>query len=905
MARRFRHDEDYFRIDGPEFSQKMLCGNPLPRCQLLGLISLVVAATVGTGEAHACEAMALTATFRNASTFSGEIRCQGAPNSNSAKDIAVFHATLLDEPALDDVGRPLLYPDGFDAGELALFDSDSRQAIAPAPWLVGRGRLAFEARVPKRADIYGRVKGATYALAGWHPTFGDRESGRLFDGPIHYRITLPHGGVALVGERLLDARGQTVEGTHLGSWVPILLAPRIDVEATPAGPLLLPQPEHHAQGRVDPPWNLRDLSTLRDEHVLKNLRATTDVAKRFAERAKLDTSKPLVLIQAPLRDRFSALFDGGLVVSDRAFLLLNFELFLGFHRLALWRSLLASYAYRDARERESELPPRLVADAVAVAIRDKMELELFDGGKEDADRLLDRYAVIPEIDSLVYAPQIAIPDALFEAIDERTALRLHPDDFYHDRPRGKLLYAKLSDRLGADHVRRTAADYGASESPFLDLWKQADARAILAPWLGPHPRFDYLLEDVETDTDTGKVTVTVGQRGPDSVVEPVTVYLRDAKGEEHEQTRLGPGSLTFEVPGPPQKVIIDPHHRLVELAPPEGRLARWNNTEENEWRFLLNNILGVVAVTNQQLSGQANFGLRRLNDLRYGFTFDVYGGPTGYGLSAGGYYNFGKQLTPLRLAESLGISMSASKLRIDQGTGSNGYVGSLGIGYSYNDRNSIYYAFRGTGFSTGASVAGANLDTGENQGWTSFYSQIHHLFPFGFHNALLLRLRGNILFGQPVAQGLLRLGSRTAAGRGYETTELFGRQRVVATAEHRHALALAERTDFFGLLMWTRLEGALFADAVYLPNSRADCGRDVFFDVGYSLRFIGDVLNVSPKLLSVDIGIPLNRCENSRYVGNPTPDELEELRRRHEAGLGPAPSRRPPLIVNITFTPAI
>ena len=60
--------------------------------------------------------------------------------------------------------------------------------------------------------------------------------------------------------------------------------------------------------------------------------------------------------------------------------------------------------------------------------------------------------------------------------------------------------------------------------------------------------------------------------------------------------------------------------------------------------------------------------------------------------------------------------------------------------------------------------------------------------------------------------------------------------------------------------MWSRLEGAFFANATYLPNHNTSCANPFFFDVGYGLRFIGDVLNISPAAIVVDVGVPLNPC---------------------------------------------
>ena len=60
--------------------------------------------------------------------------------------------------------------------------------------------------------------------------------------------------------------------------------------------------------------------------------------------------------------------------------------------------------------------------------------------------------------------------------------------------------------------------------------------------------------------------------------------------------------------------------------------------------------------------------------------------------------------------------------------------------------------------------------------------------------------------------------------------------------------------------MWTRMEGAFFANATFLPGHDTDCASPAFYDVGYGLRFIGDVLNISPAAIVLDVGLPLNPC---------------------------------------------
>jgi hypothetical protein len=138
------------------------------------------------------------------------------------------------------------------------------------------------------------------------------------------------------------------------------------------------------------------------------------------------------------------------------------------------------------------------------------------------------------------------------------------------------------------------------------------------------------------------------------------------------------------------------------------------------------------------------------------------------------------------------------------------------------------------------------------------------LLPLGFGHALVGRVRVDLSLGEAPAQNLYRLGGRYRGGRGFEIDEARATRRGVVSGEYRHVLHGGGRTDFFGALMLTRLDGAFFADAVYLPVARAGCHREVFYDVGYGIRFMADILNVAPGSLALDVGLPIGRCEDER-----------------------------------------
>jgi hypothetical protein len=307
-------------------------------------------------------------------------------------------------------------------------------------------------------------------------------------------------------------------------------------------------------------------------------------------------------------------------------------------------------------------------------------------------------------------------------------------------------------------------------------------------------------------------------------------------------------------------VELDPERRLADRLHPPGLDPRFDDRDPARWRFLLNNITGLLAVTNQQLTASADFSLRRVGDLRHRFDFVGQYAPDGYELGSTWSYGWGDEVTPLRLAQRTGLGLTGDMLRVSRGIGHPGYEVSATAFHVYDTRPSLISAYEGKGLSMRLVLArGADRD-GRSYTYARASASALGIVPLSGYHALVGRVRGDALVGDPPAQQDLRLGGRYTTGRGYEVDEGFGRRRLVASVEDRHAWSVNTRSDLFGLMMLTGVEGAVFADAVYMPLSTPACGRDVFFDVGYGLRFLVDVLNVSPSSIAVDVGVPLNRC---------------------------------------------
>lgn len=800
----------------------------------------------------------------------GTITCLVASDGPLAA--ATYPRALRGQQGLDDVNREWFYPDGFDPADMALARDGVRLQAGHGAWeplgsvaTGDRVRVEFRTRVPRRNGTFGLSGPAAMLLGGWHPAFGRDE--RLEATALRYTVRVPPGVVGFVGRQPVTRETpRVVHGVHPGSFVPVVLSPAANVARWGTIRFVAPTPATHSSPPDRPAVDLRDVSAVLDDRAHRELRDTLVAGAEHATRFGLAATSEFFVVIAPLREHLVESFDLGLAVSDRAFHLLPWERFLKFHRLSIWRRQLAVLAMPHCRRVEEALPPELIADLIGSGLQERLALERY-GGKEYAPDLLETFAVIPEIDSLIFAPQIAFRDAYYQAIDETPSVRWQLDDFFHHRPRGKLLYEKLADALGVGMTQEIVLAYLDGDEPFLSVASRVagrDAGAIVAPWLGPYPELDYAIGGVQTTGET--VVVEVAASGPDAglVAEPITVEIEDAAGGVARATRVGPGEVRFAAPGPPDRVEIDPDGRLVELYHADGEAPRFNNREPKAWRFLLNNISSLIAVTNEQVTASVDFSLRRIHDLRWRTNFSALYGPPAIGGATTLSYGFGEEVTPLRLVQRVGLSAVYERLRTERGHGEPAHQGTLMAWYNYDDRLSPYWSFEGKGISARLAGTYSVPDEGEPGSHALLGLSGFYIVPVAFGHALLGRLRGDILLGDALEQNDLRLGAVYRGARGFERDEVFGRRRVIATVEYRHLLEGDGRTDIGGLLTWSRFEGGLFADAVYIPVDRPRCRKSFFYDVGYGVHFIADILNVAPAEISIDFGLPLNRCADEK-----------------------------------------
>ncbi|MEK7705849.1 MAG: hypothetical protein AAB426_12885, partial [Myxococcota bacterium] len=410
---------------------------------LTGLGTLAVSAPT------ACERLDLRATIASGlDVLEGELVCHGPSQAFTA---LTSYPRLLRTPGdLDDRNWHWFYPHGFDPGDMqvsldgtALERDSAIQDVTPRD---RAARIRFVTHVPRRNGLLGRARGVLYALGGWAPL--PLRGDELDDADVSYDITVPEGAVGFVGTQPFGRTApRRLRGTWHGNDLPLLVASQASVRVHAFAVIV--QPEAKAQG-----GELRPLLAGLDRSRLAQLEQTLRDGAAFAATVGLDGPPPIV-VSAPLRENLVEPFDGGFVVSDRLFAVVPWEVVRRLHRRSVWQAQLTHAALAIATRRQERLAPRLVAEAVAAGMVTQL-LEARYGTVTEVTALLAPLAVIPEVEALLFAPQVPFVNTYFQPVDTMRRGRRRIDNFFHARPDGALVHARLTHLIGKDEAMAMA-----------------------------------------------------------------------------------------------------------------------------------------------------------------------------------------------------------------------------------------------------------------------------------------------------------------------------------------------------------------------------------------------------------------------------------------------------------------
>ena len=537
----------------------------------------------------------------------------------------------------------------------------------------------------------------------------------------------------------------------------------------------------------------------------------------------------------------------------------------------------------------------VAADAVGAFLRDRF-IHRDSGYAEDLFDVLSFWSFVPAVDSILYAPQTAFTGAYFRLADESDPFRINLVDPPSIWARGRIVYEKLKDRVGghaaADAMGAVAAGGSIRDAVADSLGGRAkEVDGFLSTWLGPYPKMQYALQGWSSEAASGptcapapschRVVVEVRRTG-EAAVEPVQVRLTDdddnARLVWSETSSAALRTITATLAAPLDLVELDPWGRVAETPTVDVPSPKFDNRSRAKWRVLLNSFNFLASPTAGTLDTSLDIGFSRVRDVNWRFGVTAAFGPDAVTVAGRTLRRFGAAVTPDRLAQWVGVSVSGDWLRSGFGdeTQSN-YAAGASLFYGYDDRQTVWAPEPGTGF---RAVVGYNrvfgslaaLDPDVEVTRDSVFTTVRALRSWRVEGRHQFSVRGSLgafAFGRPQSQLLYFLGGRDAV-RGYRVDEEVGRFRGITSAEWVHTLLGDVPTNAAELVWTTRLDGAFYADLAAIGDDLSGpFNRRLRADVGYGFRIYLDYFGVRPGVMAVDIAVPLLDDQGRFKVGPP------------------------------------
>jgi hypothetical protein len=620
-------------------------------------------------------------------------------------------------------------------------------------------------------------------------------------------------------------------------------------------------------------------------------------------------SKPLLVVEAPLRHDLAAAADGMILLSDRAFRMFPLDRLNLFHRFPLLREVFTLVARERLRRETREAGEGLLgvsADALGAWMLDRYVRARF-GGRESAFDVLGFWSFIPSVDLLLYAPDLPFQGAYFHGVDEEDPLRFELVDYPLQLPRGRIIFEKLYDRIGRERTSALMSRVLQGEPLGRAVTDElgAEGRPFLETWLGPYPSVRYRLaahaSAIAPASFCGKSPCFMArveiERDGAPIAEPIQVRLMDANGIERllwtETTSKAMRAVTATLGAELVMVEIDPNERLHETATDDDPSPRIDNrwygrpcsarTPEGcgEWKTLLNSWNLAIGATAGTLDTVLDVGFERTWDVHWAYAVAASYDPAAIALETRASYGFGTRITPAQLAHRVGVIAVGQFLRPHFGTTTESALAASGaLYYAYETRQTLWAPEAGESFRLTLEydhVFGKLIEettTHETRVLTEDSLRItaNAVKSWRIGGRHTLSLRGNagtFLYGTPRQQLLYPIGGALYV-RGYPVDARLGKVRGIASAEWVHPIFAELDENAFYWAWASGLDGALFADGAVIADDITLLGSAPFLaDVGYGFRLYLDYLGVRPGLMSIDIALPLFDVNGHPHVGPP------------------------------------
>lgn len=797
-----------------------------------------------------------------------------------------------DLAGMSDVNRvlyaPFAHPDGgIELQDLRVGGAAPRTELLPdlpaeivyldpplAPGATVHLEVGFDTQVPHRLGPFAHARGVLTALGGWHPwvTAPVQNPIDRRPPPADWRIRLrvPEGFVALVGGRV--ARGDVLLADR--EWADLAVRPEKLRPIAARGGRVWPLDEAPGDD-----WSLDsepDPAPFTSQFVADDLAKLLAQLDRWADaQPGMPDPGPLDFVVVPMRAEIALATPGVVAISDRAFQVTPLKLIQNQHARGIARAYFTRRFLPLTRRCESPALAPQVADGLGALYAERFSQEVL-GGVLTATGVLGPFDFVPSVDDFLRSPKSAFPQVYFQPVADPIPVRDEPWTFNNRAPRGKLLFEKLYDWLGAEAFDELIEDYVSGEAcpfePAAEAIAGTDLHGFIDAWTSARPREDLrvqIVSVVEQPDGSWRSVIEVRRIG-DTPPELIETAAWESDGDAHTliwRAREGEQSETFVIEADQRitRLRVDPRGRVSQTPADPGEISAVGDRVPAQIQVLLTRFAASYSPADDTFFGDIDFLLRPRDAVRRRLGLGASYRQARLEVRTALTFGFGPLVDAARYSWNWGIGLSADYLRAGFGGQSTaaGFAVGPAFGISYDDRPASTTPLRGTAFSAGTSVSvGANQGGGSAvYGGTSV--GLLRLFPFGLHSTIAVRAKGNALFGAPPIQELVPLGGSDEGLRAFPLESVLSRRRAILSAEYRHPIVPDLDVDF-GLARLRQISGAVFADGAWAGDLYPlvePTPRDAFFaDAGYGLRFEYDLLGVRPLTFAVDAAVPFNRA---------------------------------------------
>ena len=806
-------------------------------------------------------------------------------------ELFLYPESYSDDPRVNDLLEPRLYPKGFQPAEQSLQCAHLRRAsdgIVTAqlplnpPLLPNERRTLhcpFLTRIPLKFGTFGRYRNVVTLNGGLHPHVVQRDGTGLplrFAPPARVSHDLQVTGddwTVLIGSHagrdddnslVTPARGRPID--LLEPWVTVTAVRKKHQQN-------LPLRNGESISFIGKPLKPRQKKWIR--------RTAQHVDEILSSYGLSSRGEGLLIIEAPLRRRLVEQGSPGVILISDRYLEMS-EIFWRYQDLHLAQAFFADRIQSLVAEREEPLLAPFTEHGLAwQLVSNYLEARWKD--HVGLDRWLRRLSFLPQVDSLLQAPVFPFADQLFNSPWTADSLKADISRFNRPLRSGRTLFSALSDQVGSQSLVAAISQWLSPENPhsfyeILTAKTGVEAATIAASWLDePRPlnlRIDAVVRK-KVGANEHNTTIRLvreeqtvdepGSEAPVSSPQPVEVLVKSRVKGVPTRTWLQWDGLdpvaTWEIrsAGRTGSVQVDPRNRVLELDS-EGISQKQDNRTPQTLKVTGYGYFLAFDPTGADLEAYGAINFRAAQDNTRHLLAQVFTDPEvhlGTGLSYVRY--FGPRRIGSYRKHRLVATWDFKWLDDVRATDPTLPLSSeLRLSWVFENRTNMLAPTRGQRLVISA-FAGKDLALSseaekslEESGYAGLDATAISLLRLHPMHSLAFRAKVGIAAGQSRQQHL-DLGGTTGL-RGIPKDHLRGRFRASGTVEWRHTF-IRDLDVQMPLSRLRGIQGAFFVEAGAVAENLQTGPREneVAFSLGYGLRIFGDWLGVLPAMGGIEV----------------------------------------------------